>query len=286
MVDRKYPLSMDGKGRWVDNVFVERLWCSVKYQELYLRAYDCFANARASLGRYVDFCNTEKRHQSLADARPTTCTANLLPGWRRDPRMHLSRCLIVGVHFWRPAYPPGQHPGTDQGQSAGSDEGWIDEPGLQHATVGVLTHALIYLGRGLSGWKPARDSWPSRIRRAIRDVCTGKRLFAWGYWAAATQNAPITASQLMNRGALNTAHDLRLSGFNNSRRDADSRYVVRQVSCDHCPSPNNDVITDTTFGNYCGVSTNVAVSPDFHTPSKFDARRYVCVRANMNMMRD
>ena len=44
-------ISMDGKGRWLDNVFVERLWRSVKYEEVYLRAYDSIAGARASLGR-------------------------------------------------------------------------------------------------------------------------------------------------------------------------------------------------------------------------------------------
>ena len=58
-------ISMDGKGRWVDNVFVERLWRSVKYEEVYLKAYDSMAAAKASLGRYFAFYNTERRHQSL-----------------------------------------------------------------------------------------------------------------------------------------------------------------------------------------------------------------------------
>jgi putative transposase len=56
---------MDGKGRWVDNAFLERLWPSVKYEEVYLRTYDSIADARASLGRYFAFYNTERRHQSL-----------------------------------------------------------------------------------------------------------------------------------------------------------------------------------------------------------------------------
>lgn len=63
-------ISMDGKGRWVDNVFVERLWRTVKYEEVYLRAYDSIADARRSLGRYFDFYNTERRHQSIGNQTP------------------------------------------------------------------------------------------------------------------------------------------------------------------------------------------------------------------------
>jgi putative transposase len=61
-------ISMDGKGAWRDNVFVERLWRSVKYEEVYLRAYDCVGHARASLGRYLEFYNCKRPHSSL-DAR-------------------------------------------------------------------------------------------------------------------------------------------------------------------------------------------------------------------------
>jgi len=63
-------ISMDGKGRWVDNVFVERLWRSVKYEEVYLKAYDSIVAARASLGRYFAFYNAERRHQSLDRRTP------------------------------------------------------------------------------------------------------------------------------------------------------------------------------------------------------------------------
>jgi len=59
---------MDGRGSWRDNVFVERLWRSVKYEEVYLRAYDSVAEARASLGRYLAFYNNRRPHSSL-DAR-------------------------------------------------------------------------------------------------------------------------------------------------------------------------------------------------------------------------
>ncbi|MEX2517033.1 MAG: IS3 family transposase [Gammaproteobacteria bacterium] len=65
-------ISMDGKGRWMDNVFVERLWRSVKYEEVYLKAYDSIGNARASLGRYFAFYNSKRRHQSLDRQTPDT----------------------------------------------------------------------------------------------------------------------------------------------------------------------------------------------------------------------
>jgi putative transposase len=55
-------ISMDGKGAWRDNVFVERLWRSVKYEEVYLRAYDSVSEARASIGRYLDFYNRASEH--------------------------------------------------------------------------------------------------------------------------------------------------------------------------------------------------------------------------------
>jgi putative transposase len=58
-------ISMDGKGRWVDNVFVERLWRSVKYEEVYLHAYESVAQAKAGIGRYFHFYNTERKHYSL-----------------------------------------------------------------------------------------------------------------------------------------------------------------------------------------------------------------------------
>jgi putative transposase len=61
-------ISMDGRGAWRDNVFVERLWRTVKYEEVYLRAYDSVGEARASLGRYLDFYNRKRPHSSL-DAR-------------------------------------------------------------------------------------------------------------------------------------------------------------------------------------------------------------------------
>src|SRR5450755_4429930 len=68
LLDNAIAISMDGRGAWRDNVFVERLWRSVKYEEVYLRAYDSVGQARAALGRYLDFYNRKRPHSSL-DAR-------------------------------------------------------------------------------------------------------------------------------------------------------------------------------------------------------------------------
>jgi putative transposase len=57
-------ISMDGKGRWIDNVFIERLWRSVKYEDVYLRAYENGGEVQAGLTRYFDFYNRERLHQS------------------------------------------------------------------------------------------------------------------------------------------------------------------------------------------------------------------------------
>jgi putative transposase len=72
-------ISMDGKGAWRDNVFVERLWRSVKYEEVYLRAYDGVSEARASIGRYFDFYNQRRPHSSLDGATPDQAYFNPLP---------------------------------------------------------------------------------------------------------------------------------------------------------------------------------------------------------------
>ena len=63
-------ISMDGKGRWVDNVFVERLWRSVKYEDVYLRAYETPLDLRAALARYFECYNTRRRHSGLDRRTP------------------------------------------------------------------------------------------------------------------------------------------------------------------------------------------------------------------------
>ena len=68
--EHNIQISMDGKRRWVDNVFVERLWRSVKYEEVYLKAYDDIKSAKKSLRQYFEFYNCERRHQSLDRQTP------------------------------------------------------------------------------------------------------------------------------------------------------------------------------------------------------------------------
>jgi putative transposase len=63
-------ISMDGRGRWVDNVFVERLWRSLKYEEVYLKAYETVPEARSGIGGWIEFYNFERRHQSLNRRTP------------------------------------------------------------------------------------------------------------------------------------------------------------------------------------------------------------------------
>ena len=72
-------ISMDGKGAWRDNVFVERLWRSIKYEEVYLRAYETVSEARSSIGRYLDFYNGRRPHSSLDGATPDHAYFNLPP---------------------------------------------------------------------------------------------------------------------------------------------------------------------------------------------------------------
>ncbi len=68
--NRNIAISMDGRGAWRDNVFVERLWRSIKYEEVYLKAYTSVAEARTSLGRYLTFYNTRRPHQGLDGRTP------------------------------------------------------------------------------------------------------------------------------------------------------------------------------------------------------------------------
>ena len=79
LTDNGIAISMDGKGAWRDNVFVERLWRSVKYEEVYLRAYDSVGEARTSLGRYLNFYNTQRPHSSLDGTTPDRAYFEPLP---------------------------------------------------------------------------------------------------------------------------------------------------------------------------------------------------------------
>lgn len=79
LLKNEIAISMDGKGAWRDNVFVERLWRSIKYEEVYLRAYDSVTEARASMGRYLTFYNGRRPHSSLDRRTPDQAYFNPLP---------------------------------------------------------------------------------------------------------------------------------------------------------------------------------------------------------------
>jgi putative transposase len=79
LIKNGIAISMDGKGAWRDNVFVERLWRSVKYEEVYLRAYDTASEARALIGRYLDFYNRRRPHSSLDGNTPDHAYFTPLP---------------------------------------------------------------------------------------------------------------------------------------------------------------------------------------------------------------
>jgi len=73
-------ISMDGRGRWMDNVFIERLWKSVKYEEVYLKAYNSITEIRKGLTAWFDRYNKQRRHQGLDDRTPDEVYWGTLPG--------------------------------------------------------------------------------------------------------------------------------------------------------------------------------------------------------------
>ena len=77
--EHNIQISMDGKGAWRDNVFVERLWRSVKYEEVYLHAYDTVSDARAGIGRYFDVYNRRRPQSSLKRKTPDQVYYSMQP---------------------------------------------------------------------------------------------------------------------------------------------------------------------------------------------------------------
>jgi len=71
LLDAEITISMDGKGRWMDNVFIERLWRSLKYEEVYLHAYETVADTKAGIGSWISFYNVSRPHQALGYRTPT-----------------------------------------------------------------------------------------------------------------------------------------------------------------------------------------------------------------------
>ena len=100
-------ISMDGKGRCMDNIFVERLWRSLKYEEVYLHAYATVAEARTGIGAWLDFYNTERQHQSL--------------GYRTPRQIYQEACGHVDDRRCRPAVlPPLPEPARKAGKCSPS----------------------------------------------------------------------------------------------------------------------------------------------------------------------
>lgn len=85
-------ISMDGKGRWVDNVFVERLWRSMKYEDIYIRCYTTMAEARTGIGNYLHHFNTTRRHQGLGNDTPDAVY------FRKDPNIfHITDRQLIST---------------------------------------------------------------------------------------------------------------------------------------------------------------------------------------------
>jgi len=86
-------ISMDGKGRWIDNVFIERFWRSIKYEEVYLHAYEDLTEARIGIGRYMLYYNGSRKHASLGRKTPDSVYAGTASGFVRPARHPRSAAL-------------------------------------------------------------------------------------------------------------------------------------------------------------------------------------------------
>ena len=117
LTDAGIHISRDGKGRWMDNVFIERLWRSLKYEQVYLAEYATASDARAGIGWWIDFYNERRPHSSLVDRTPNEAyTLGATPGPGRYPAPSQPEaaqpmtpdftliwplsCLKDGVHLW------------------------------------------------------------------------------------------------------------------------------------------------------------------------------------------
>ena len=94
LLEHGIQISMDGKGRYTDNIFVERLWRSVKYEEVYLKAYEDVPEARTGIGAYLNFYNRERPHQALGYQTP--CEVFGEGQQRRDPVKSCNRIIGSG----------------------------------------------------------------------------------------------------------------------------------------------------------------------------------------------
>ena len=150
LVKNDIAISMDGKGAWRDNVFVERLWRSVKYEEVYLRAYDGVGEARSSIGRYLDFYNRASEHPSgYVIEEKRLCWAGC------DPAGYFGFCRARSVMDWaadvvRAARAKIQGP---------SDRGWVASispaSAASRSVLGAIFRSLAALLRLSQGSMPS-----------------------------------------------------------------------------------------------------------------------------------
>ncbi len=99
---------MDGKGRWLDNVFIERLWRSLKYEEVYLKGYDDGREARAGIASWIGFYNGRRPHQALAGRTPMTVWRDGVGGTRAGNAVDMT--LRLDDATASPTCPPRQQP--------------------------------------------------------------------------------------------------------------------------------------------------------------------------------
>ena len=83
VLNNQVKLSMDGRGAWRDNVFVERVWRTIKYERVYLRAYASVGEARQDIAQYIDWYNNERGHSSIADKTPEQFYLSGLPTMKK-----------------------------------------------------------------------------------------------------------------------------------------------------------------------------------------------------------
>ena len=118
---RGIRISMDGKGRWMDNVFIERLWKSVKYEEVYLKAYSSIAEARRELGVYFEFYNRKRWHQGLDNRTPDEVYWYFPP---YDPGSGMNQA----AYHLRPLLTCPDFPDQLSGQGSGKDHEGVCNP--------------------------------------------------------------------------------------------------------------------------------------------------------------
>ena len=105
LLDAKITISMDGKGRCMDNVFIERLWRSLKYEEVYLHAYETVADAKAGIGSWISFYNVSRPHQALGYRTPTEIFAgyagavDMMDNASRCPHSPQQTTAAAGLHL-------------------------------------------------------------------------------------------------------------------------------------------------------------------------------------------